>query len=487
MRRPTATARLPALRQPLGDVSGGWGTVLTGLMGAAILVALSLVVRAALIPALVGAVVVALTGAGVAVLQVRSGRRKAAARASTEPTRDGGDPLAFQPAIERLPAPLLLVSASDENGARPAEILYANAAARQLLRVSREGDDLTSAFRDPQVLEAVDESLFGGLTRTVTLEFGGAQERVWSVWTAPLEPESDRRRMATLFMRDETELRRAERLRADFLANASHELRTPLASLTGFIETLRGHAKDDPVARDKFLTIMAAQGQRMGRLIDDLLSLSRIELNEHVPPSGTCDLGQAVRDTLDALSPVAAERGVGVNLAGGEFRAVVAGDRDQIVQVVQNLVDNALKYSPRGGAVSVELTTDLSLDVAQSVISSGAPGEGGGRMSLLNPDRRADERFALLRVSDRGPGMRREHLPRLSERFYRVEGQKSGARAGTGLGLAIVKHIVNRHRGGLTVQSAPGAGATFSVYLPLSRARASAVAGAGAGAETKLS
>jgi two-component system, OmpR family, phosphate regulon sensor histidine kinase PhoR len=252
-----------------------------------------------------------------------------------------------------------------------------------------------------------------------------------------------------------------EKTRADFLANASHELRTPLASLSGFIETLRGHAREDVGARDRFLGIMQAQAERMSRLIDDLMSLSRIELNEHVPPSGVVDLGAAVSDVADALSPIARERGVKITLElpkPGQARVIA--DRDQIVQVAQNLIDNALKYSGMGDEVTVAIASGLTAESA----TAGQNAEAS-RLPLLTPDH-TGETYAAFRVSDQGAGIAREHLPRLTERFYRVEGQKSGERAGTGLGLAIVKHIVNRHRGGLTVESQPGVGTTFAVYLP---------------------
>jgi two-component system phosphate regulon sensor histidine kinase PhoR len=263
-------------------------------------------------------------------------------------------------------------------------------------------------------------------------------------------------------------VRRMELMRVDFLANASHELRTPLASLSGFIETLKGHARDDPKARDKFLDIMAAQADRMGRLVADLLSLSRIELNEHIPPSGHVDLSRAASDVVDAVSVLSQERGVTVLLDAQPGGARITGDRDEIVQVIQNLTDNAIKYSPVGGAV--ELTVRHGLDAEAAAAAKVA---GATRLSLLTPDREAGARYVVVTVRDYGPGMAREHLPRLTERFYRVEGQKSGERPGTGLGLAIVKHIVNRHRGGMTVESAPGDGSLFSVYLPMAAAQVS--------------
>jgi two-component system phosphate regulon sensor histidine kinase PhoR len=276
--------------------------------------------------------------------------------------------------------------------------------------------------------------------------------------------ESGQSDLALLVLRDETEVRRAERTRADFLANASHELRTPLASLTGFIETLRGHARDDAEARDRFLAIMHGQAERMRRLIDDLMSLSRIELGEHIPPSGAVDMTAAVIDVVDALAPLAKERSVTLRTTlppiGG---AIAAADRDQILQVIQNLAENAVKYTPSGGAVEVEVMADLTPSGAAARVSDLA-----AHFSILTPDHATGRRYVAVRVRDFRPGIARNHLPRLTERFYRVEGQRARERpAGTGLGLAIVKHIVNRHRGGLIVESAEGAGALFTAYVPM--------------------
>ena len=369
---------------------------------------------------------------------------------------------AFGAMVESLPDPVLVVSARDATDLADRRLVFANAAARDLLRIQGEGAPLVSAIRHPRVLEAVDESLFGGLHGEAAYETGGAQDRFWRVLTRPLAPAEDGARLALLVIRDETDSRRNERMRADFLANASHELRTPLASLTGSIETLRGHAKDDAVARERFLGVMAAQAGRMARLIDDLLSLSRIELNEHIAPEGRVDLSLAVLDVIDALTPLAAEYGVRLQTRLPERgAAVVNGDRDQILQVIQNLFDNALKYSPRGDVVEIELDADLP---AEAALPPARP--GAARLSLLTPDMVGGERFVVLRCADHGPGIAREHLPRLSERFYRVEGQKSGEKLGTGLGLAIVKHIINRHRGGLAIESIEGQGTTLTAYLP---------------------
>ena len=371
----------------------------------------------------------------------------AAAAAPAEPFRD---------ALERLADPVLVVAGGEPDDLAGRRIVFANAAARDLLRIGEGGALLVNAVRRPEVLEAVDEALYGGVARSAAFDAAGAQDRAWRLWATPL-PWTSEAPHALLHLRDETDARAAERMRVDFLANASHELRTPLASLAGFVETLRGHAKDDPVARERFLGIMAEQAERMSRLTDDLLQLSRVELSEHIVPTGRCDLALAVADVADALQPQSAAAGVRLALDVPERgEAVVTGERDLLLQVAQNLVDNALKYSPPGSTVRVEVRVD----------AAEPPETGLPRQTLLAPDRREETRYVLLRVTDAGPGLARDVMPRLTERFYRVEGWKSGERPGTGLGLAIVRHIVNRHRGGMAVESAPGAGAVFSVTLP---------------------
>jgi two-component system phosphate regulon sensor histidine kinase PhoR len=364
--------------------------------------------------------------------------------------------------VDALPDPILVVMGSEREDLTGRRFIFANAAARELLRISAEEGMLLSAVRDPEVLAAVDKALFDQADAESVYETTGAQSRSLRVRARPLTSEGGGARLALLTFHDETEVRRVERTRVDFLANASHELRTPLASLSGFIETLRGHAKDDPAAREKFLGIMQAQADRMARLIADLTSLSRIELDEHVPPRGVVDLGLLVGEVVEAAAPLGAQRGVKLDWRPTKDRTVlVRGERDQIVQVVQNLVDNAIKYSPDGASVRIEMLSGLSDIAAAGVSTDTVP-----RLSLVAPDP-SSETYAVLRFTDLGPGIARQNLPRLSERFYRVDGQKSGARSGTGLGLAIVKHIMNRHRGGLVVASAEGEGATFTAYFPM--------------------
>ncbi len=370
-------------------------------------------------------------------------------------------PIPYAAILEGLEEPVLVVEAGEPYEVTGHRLVFANAAARELFRIHRPDSRLITAIRNPQVIELVDEALFGGVGGHAAFETGAAQDRTWTAVSAPLGPTPWGSSLALLTLHDQTDLRRAERMRADFLANASHELRTPLASLAGFIETLRGPARDDVAAREKFLGIMQTQAERMSRLIDDLMSLSRIELNEHIAPQGRVDLAGAVTDVADALVPVVKARGVTI-----EWRSpprdtvVVEGDRDQIVQVIQNLVDNAVKYTPSGGVVKIEVGGPVDGDPPPPLDPEAA------RLALLTPEHRAGETYALLRVTDQGPGMPRDALPRLTERFYRVEGQKSGERFGTGLGLAIVKHIVNRHKGGVAAETLQGKGSTFSVWLP---------------------
>ena len=240
---------------------------------------------------------------------------------------------------------------------------------------------------------------------------------------------------------DRTRERAVERTRADFIANASHELRTPLASLIGFIETLRGPAADDLPAQARFLAIMAEQAARMNRLIDDLLSLSRIEINEHQAPQGRVDAVSLLARVAAGFEPRVAARHQVLAVSAPDELPPLLADEDQVVQVLENLLDNACKYGREAGRIDV---------VAVLEHSAGVPHRQGIAISVV----------------DDGPGIARVHLPRLTERFYRAESGRPRPAAGTGLGLAIVKHIVNRHRGTLKIESEPGRGATFKVWLP---------------------
>jgi two-component system phosphate regulon sensor histidine kinase PhoR len=355
--------------------------------------------------------------------------------------------------IDALPEPAMYIDAQGR-------VEAANASARRQFRFTGVGPALTAVVRRPELLDAVAAARRQDSPQRFEFVERDETDRYFSCVAAPLPPG------VLVSMHDLTDIKRAEFARVDFLANASHELRTPLTSLAGFIETLRGPARDDPAARDRFLDIMHGQAERMRRLISDLLSLSRIELVEHRPPEGEADLAAVVAEAGDALLPVARERGVELRVTGPASGVNVTGVRDELAQVAQNLIDNAIKYSDEGDVVEIEVLSGLTREEAAT--RAGRRWGGAGHMSIATSPASAagNARFAVLRVSDSGPGIERQYLPRLSERFYRVD-QGRGLKPGTGLGLAIVKHVVQRHRGELLVESEPGRGSAFGVVLPL--------------------
>jgi two-component system, OmpR family, phosphate regulon sensor histidine kinase PhoR len=360
------------------------------------------------------------------------------------------------PLLEALPDPALLVDAESR-------VVSSNAAARRQMQFEARGQFLTSIIRHPDVLEAVQGAVRDGATRAVDYETSTQVERHTRCTVAPVTWGADR--AAMLVFHDQTARISTERMRADFLANASHELRTPLASLTLLIETIAGPARDDAAARERFLKMMQVQAERMRRLIDDLLSLSRIELDEHIPPSDRADLAAVVREVADTMGEVLREKGVSLDLKLPATPVVVVGERFQLAQVAQNLIDNAVKYSKPGQSVRVEVA--VCGDREETMAEAGRRWDEAGRIALLSPAGAANRSYAFVRVEDSGPGIEARFLPRLGERFFRVERELGDERGGTGLGLAIVKHILNRHRGGLLVESEPGRGTGLAAYVEL--------------------
>jgi two-component system phosphate regulon sensor histidine kinase PhoR len=345
---------------------------------------------------------------------------------------------AAEAVIDAVPDPLILL---DDRR----RVVHANAQAVSLLGAVEGSRDLAAMLRNPAVLAAADAVLRGEATRLVDFTLSAPIERQLQARFARIDRRwLDDSVVAVLTLHDITQLKRAEQMRADFIANASHELRTPLTTLTGFIETLRGPAREDVEARERFLAIMHEQAARMIRLVEDLLSLSRIELNEHVMPQGRVALGPLLRHLADTLELRAGEHGMCIRLDLPQDLPEVLGDRDELAQVFQNLVDNGIKYGRAGSDITV---------VAATGARPSYSGDGGGSA------------FVSVAVRDCGDGIAREHLPRLTERFYRVDTARSREMGGTGLGLAIVKHILNRHRGFLDIQSAPGRGSVFTVFL----------------------
>jgi two-component system phosphate regulon sensor histidine kinase PhoR len=344
--------------------------------------------------------------------------------------------LTIEGLVSALPMPTLLLD--------PKLVVRShNAKAVTLLPGLKRGEPLTLSLRAPEVMEVVRRVLTTNAPQEIDYAERVPVSRWYRVEAAPVAltaraRDEENPDYVLVSLRDLTEERRLERLRADFVANASHELRTPLASVLGFIETIQGPAKNDPAARDRFLAIMLSQANRMSRLIDDLLSLSRIELNEHVRPVASVDLVALIGHVRDTLGPYAQGQGVTVSLDAEVDSLAVTGEQDELIRLFENLVQNAIKYGSEGQRVEIAIRRDTRAG-------------------------RRDE--AVVSIRDHGPGIPAEHLPRLTERFYRVDVASSREKGGTGLGLALVKHILNRHRGRLSIESTPGQGATFTVRL----------------------
>jgi two-component system phosphate regulon sensor histidine kinase PhoR len=333
--------------------------------------------------------------------------------------------------IAGIPMPLVLVGSD-------ARIQRANAPAVALLGEGVEGRHYMTAIRQPEVVALIDRVLAGGeggqARHVVT---GPSRDTVYRVLVAPLAGEG-----ASLAFEDITDIELSSAIRRDFVANVSHELRTPLTALLGFIETLKGAAREDPAARDRFLTIMEREATRMNRLVGDLLSLSRVEAEERVRPGERVDIGALAASVAATLRGMADEAGVTITVTGAEGAPEIPGDPDQLTQVLHNLIENAVKYGGAGKRVTVEITREAHVPALRG------PG-------------------VTVAVIDRGEGIDAIHLPRLTERFYRVDNHRSREKGGTGLGLAIVKHIVNRHRGRLKIESTRGEGSRFAITLPL--------------------
>ena len=344
--------------------------------------------------------------------------------------------LLIESLIGGLPGPAIVLD-------RDGRVIAFNAAASTIAPSLRRGEPALITLRMPELVDAIRRATASRTAQRVEFFERVPLDRWFEAFVTPVKLVNigdARAEILLMTFNDLTPLRRVEEMRADFIANASHELRTPLAALLGFIETLQGTAKDDAVARAKFLTIMQGQATRMARLIDDLLSLSRIELNAHLQPNTPLDLAPIVRQVADGLQTLARDRDVTIKVATPPDPLIVLGDRDELIRVLENLVENALKYGAAGKRIDITL--------ARSPTRAGTP-------------------EVRLAVRDYGPGIAPEHLPRLTERFYRVDVADSRAQGGTGLGLALVKHVLNRHGGRLAIESTPGAGATFTMHLPL--------------------
>jgi two-component system phosphate regulon sensor histidine kinase PhoR len=385
----------------------------------------------AAMPAILAFIIIA----GAIVLGGEDAAQAPANAAAVDPTASAALLPILDTVLAGLPQPVI---ALDVHG----DVLAANAPARAVASALRRGEPVSLALRVPEVLDAIRRAIASDVPQRVEFVERVPVERWHEAIVVPValraESSGPTTRLVLVTLDDLTPLRRVEEMRADFVANASHELRTPLAALSGFIETLQGPARDDAAARTRFLSIMQAQATRMARLIDDLLSLSRIELNAHLRPNTRVELRNIIRQVVDGLQTLARDREVEVRVTTAAEQLDVLGDRDELLRVFENLIENALKYAASGKRVEVALLADPARNEAR------------------------------VTVRDYGPGIAPEHLPRLTERFYRVDVADSRAQGGTGLGLALVKHILNRHGGRLTIESVYGEGAAFTAVLPMS-------------------
>ncbi len=336
--------------------------------------------------------------------------------------------------LEQMPLPLLVIT-------RKGRVAYANQFAYDLLPDMVIRQHFSETIEAPKFVRAVEAAINSGKTGKVrfTLKNGSERFFVAHIGLLPAGSEFGKSIRVIAAIEERTAMLKSEQMRSDFIANVSHELRTPLATILGYIETLQGHAKDDPVARERFLAVMAKQAGRMQNLVNDLMSLNKIEIEEHNRPVAPCALPPLASEAIAAVQPLAERLGATVctRLPAGMPR--IRGDHEQILQVLINLLENAIKYSDQSHPVQLFV----------------APA------SADHPDQIG------LSVQDTGPGLAPEHLSRLTERFYRVSVAKSRDQGGTGLGLAIVKHIMNRHEGALEISSCPGTGSTFTIWLPI--------------------
>jgi two-component system phosphate regulon sensor histidine kinase PhoR len=336
--------------------------------------------------------------------------------------------------LDAIPEPIMLISP----GRR---IVHANDAARTLFGQDLTGRDLVRAIRHPGALECVDKVLAGSKQEEAEVVLPVPVRTTYRARAARLAGEGELAPQAVFNLHDISHIVEAEQMRSEFVANVSHELRSPLTALSGFIETLKGPAKNDAKARARFLDIMWEEAERMKRLIEDLLSLSSVEVKEHVRPGGQVNIRACAARVIELIGPEARAREITIHLKAPENMEPVPGDGDELTEVIQNLVENAVKYGRAGSEVGVTLSE-----------ADSAPGIRGPAVSIA--------------VKDEGEGIAEEHIPRLTERFYRVDKSRSREQGGTGLGLAIVKHIVNRHRGRMVIRSDVGKGSTFTVHLP---------------------
>lgn len=373
-----------------------------------------------------------------------------------ETAAESADDAEWTVLIDGLPLPAMVID-------KTSRVLNYNASAEEVLRTDWSvRPRLSGLLGSTELMTLIENMEQAGEKSSAVLEVDRGPTEAWRVHVSQLRGEEN----LLVLMEDLAPVRRAARARSDFIANASHELRTPLTALSGFIETMRGPARDDKESWGRFLDIMAIESERMNRLISDLLSLSRIEFSEHAVPTDRIDLAEIATKAVSAFEPMAAEKGVELILEAPSAALPVIGNGDELVQVLENLVSNAIKYSAPGDRIV--LTSGQSPSLKDAREKSIDCRNGWERRALLMPKVRpgVEEAAVWIRVEDQGDGIDKEHLPRLGERFYRVDQSRGGKITGTGLGLAIVKHIMTHHRGGFGVESGTHEGTAFAIWVP---------------------
>ena len=322
------------------------------------------------------------------------------------------------------------------------EVVFGNRAAAARFGKYNRGRNIVQLTRNPQFIELINSALVSRKVMQQTIVFGEPANGPFDVRVSPFQDETLGEYFLLISLRDINEVLLAQEMRSDFVANVSHELRSPLSSISGFIETLKGPAKEDAKARGRFLDLMEQEANRMVRLIADLLSLSKVQASGRSVPHARVDITALAKQVQEALEHQATEQGKSIDLIVSESIEEISGNPDELMQVFRNLLENAIKYSAPNTAVTIGLSK------RQRAVGIAGPA-------------------VEIRVTDRGDGIAPQHLPRLTERFYRVDSHRSRSQGGTGLGLAIVKHIILHHRGRLKIESEVGKGSTFTVFLPI--------------------
>lgn len=361
--------------------------------------------------------------------------------------------------LNALPQPVMLIN-------QQGHVEMCNRACTNMFSRNVVSSHVSSVIRAPQALEVIRMAAASDVHEEAEITLSDSlQERTMLFYAARLGLDGNGDPDAMIVMlRDRTEQKKLERMRTDFVANASHELRTPLTAMAGFIETLQGHARNDPAARERFLEVMASQADRMLRLVEDLIGLSEIELNQMKPLTEEVDLSQVAASVVEMLQPIAASSHCSLRLVDQDDDSIVLGDRHELFRLFQNLCDNAVKYGSSDDGTHKEVEVRIGRGLPETQPDYKRTGETASQVAARVGV--SEEQLIHIQIRDWGEGIQPNDLPRLTERFYRVDPQLSRSKGGTGLGLAIVKHILTRHRGGLQIESAKGVGSVFTVLLP---------------------